>query len=88
MKFYVVGFADRKGEGSGHIYGDALVYAPSSSEALTKVRKAGWVPNPGDRYLAGSKVERDWHKDDYDITEDMKDRAREGDLAIIWTSGW
>ncbi len=80
MKFYVVGF-------SKPVYGDALVYANSGSEALTMMRRAGFTPNPGDRYLLGT--ERQQMRRDYlgEIEDWMKEKAREEGFVILWSEG-
>lgn len=83
-KFYVVGFYEPA-------YGDALVRADSSSEALTKVRRAGYKPNPGDRYLlpkSGRFPEDHVNADLNSELERLSDRTDSlPDISIIWTYG-
>ncbi len=84
MNFYVVGFYKP-------YYGDALVYAQSGSRALTKVRQEGFTPNPGDRYLLGSKAfedQKDYLEVDFTdpvAVEVMKEKARKEGVVIIWS---
>ncbi len=89
MKFYLVGFGvpgpyDR-------IHGDALVWAASSRDAITKVRKAGLVPNPGDVYILGSKVAMERSPEasvDVRARPELKEEAMNdpNGVAIIWSS--
>lgn len=91
MKYYIVGFDTGKVSGRKVpvALGDALVYASTGREALTKVREAGLVPNPGDIYILGGKGYMKWHEPNMEILEkdeELKDRAREEGVAIIWSS--
>lgn len=80
MNYYIVGFSSR---GSRDSCGSALVYASTNEAAMRKVRDAGWVPNPGDRYLLGSS--RQAPEIAGDVEPWMLDEAREEGMAIIWS---
>ena len=58
MKFYVVGFGERRTKLTKHlgfpVLGDMLVYAFNGRDALDRVREVGLVPNPGDIFVLGS----------------------------------
>jgi hypothetical protein len=82
MKFWVTGFADRR----GNLLGDILVIAPDRATALTAVRRTGRIPNPGDVYV----VRPDYSTGNPDVAigpEDL-DRARNSSdsTVILWDS--
>ncbi len=75
-----MGFKSRREGTTKRIYGDALVYASRNREALTKVRQAGWIPNPGDVFMLTPERAEDVGVEDW-----MKDKAKEEGMVIIWT---
>jgi len=90
-KFYIVGFDSGKSPGRTNpvAVGDALVYATTSKEALTKVREIGLIPNPGDVYTLGGKGYLRWTDDNMEnLVEDteLQAEAKEEGVAIIWSS--
>jgi len=80
LKLYIVGFKSKREGTVKRTYGDALVYAFRGEEALTKVRQAGWIPNPGDVFILTPERAEDVGVEDW-----MKDKAKEGGVVIIWT---
>jgi len=86
MKFYVAGFSSGGyGHPSTKTYGDALVYASDKASALTIVRQAGWIPNPGGIWLLGTETQRQLTDVDPDNVEANKQEAMSKGMSIIWS---
>ena len=91
MKFYIVGFGERTTRETRYprapVLGDALVHASNARDALTSVRQAGLIPNPGDIYVLGGR-EAGVYKSDFEVEPWMMSEARDspGGVYILWRS--